>query len=423
MSMHDQFLNILKGPCSLHTGDSVLVCCSGGVDSMVLLDLMGNAARSMDLRLGVVHVDHGIRGEESHHDARFVIEQCEIRHIKSYVYELDMDRETPNLEEEARNRRYDAIMKCRRDNGFAYVATGHTMDDQAETIIYRFIRGSGIRGLAGMDYTTADGLLRPLLGFCRSQIEHYAAAQGVSHVYDRTNEDTKMVRNHIRQELLPLMKRINPSVVGAVSRLSDIAREEGNFVKDMADDLEKHARVVNWNLIRAYKADTLLCAGSALTKRLIIGVLSEMLGEPRGVDAIQIQGVMDVLFGKKRGHTVKRRIHIQLDSQVLFFSTTQKGPFFDMPIETPGIYTLHGIHQKIRIHASGDDMPLVKVRSYASGDRIGTKKVVKILSGCGVMKPMRAFWPVVLLKDEVVCVAGINKGVDLGIQTEFPYDE
>ena len=112
---------------------------------MVLLDLMDKAARLMGLRIGVVHVDHGIRGEESHHDARFVIEQCERMHIDSYAYELDINPETPNLEEEARIRRYEVIMKCAQEHGYTYVATGHTMDDQAETIIYRFIRGSGIR--------------------------------------------------------------------------------------------------------------------------------------------------------------------------------------------------------------------------------------------------------------------------------------
>ena len=421
MTMLDKFLNILKCPCSLSRGDSVLVCCSGGADSMVLLDLMHKAARCMDLRLGTVHVDHGIRGEESHNDARFVVEQCEKMQIKPYVYELNMDPDTPNLEEEARIRRYAAIMKCRHDNGFAYVATGHTMDDQAETIIYRFIRGSGIRGLAGMDYSTDEGLLRPLLGFSRSQIEHYVAAGGIGHVHDQTNEDTKLVRNRIRHELLPLMKKINPSVVSAVSRLSAIAREEGRALTDMAESLEERARVFNWNLLRAYKSDNLLSAGGALAKRLIIGVLSEMLDEPRGVDSIQIQGIVDVLTGKKRAHTVKRRVHIQMDGQVLFFSTTQQGPFFDVPIEAPGIYTLDGIDQKIKIDTSGKELPLLRVRSYVSGDCMNTKKVVKILSEAGVMKPLRPFWPVVLIKDEVVCVAGVKGGLDMDIHAEFPY--
>ncbi len=424
MTMLDLFLDILKGPCSLNRGDSVLVCCSGGVDSMVLLDLMDKAARPMGLRIGVVHIDHGIRGDESHHDARFVIEQCERMHIDSYVYELDISPETPNLEEEARIRRYEAIMKCAREHGYTFVATGHTMDDQAETIIYRFIRGSGIRGLAGMDYTTKDGLLRPLLGFSRREIEHYAAAGGISHVNDRTNEDTKLVRNRIRHELLPLMRKINPSVVNAVSRLSDIAREEGNALADLAQSLEERAVVFNWDLVRAYKSDILLDAGEALARRLIIAVLTDMLGEPRGVDAIQIQGIMDVLTGLKRAHTIKRRVHAELDDNMLVFSTTLKGPFFDVAVEGPGIHTLEGINQKIEIRVPRQDLPLLRVRSYIPGDRIGTKKVSRILSEGGVARTLRVFWPVVLLKDEVVCVAGMKGSCrDMDIQTEFPYHE
>ena len=180
--MFDHFLSILTGPCGVSSGTSILVCCSGGMDSMVLIDLAIRAADCLDLRVGVVHVDHGIRGEASHRDARFVKSQCARLGIESFLYELNMDEHTANLEEEARLRRYQAISDCMADHGFSIAATGHTMDDQAETVLYRIIRGSGIRGLSGIGYRSTEGLIRPLLDFQRSQIRDYAVSKNIEFV-------------------------------------------------------------------------------------------------------------------------------------------------------------------------------------------------------------------------------------------------
>jgi tRNA(Ile)-lysidine synthase len=423
MCMLEDFLNILTGPCMVKKQDSVLVCCSGGVDSMVLLHLMKRAALRMGLKIGAVHIDHGIRGQASHNDAVFVKRQCKNMGIECYVYELGMSADSPNLEEEARLRRYAAIMKCRKDHEFDYAATGHTMNDQAETLIHRFIRGSGIRGLAGMDYISDGILIRPLLGFGRSLIDDYAKSNGVCHVLDSSNEDIKHVRNLIRHELIPLMKKINPSVVTSISRLSDIAREEGKALDDMANFLEKNSLVFDWEIVRAYKTCDILEAPGAVAKRMIIRILSEMLFEPRGIDAVQIQGVMDVLHSEKRAHTVKRKVKVQADGQTLVFSAAKKGPFFDIYVQNPGIYQLEGINRPVKIEVSGKMVFPVRIRSFMSGDRICGKRVVRILSDHGIMKSLRDFWPVLLYDEEVVGIAGIYDGdPQLPIKTEFPYD-
>lgn len=421
MSMFEGFLDTLVHQCFVKKSDSVLVCCSGGIDSMVLLNLMMRASSRIGLRIGVVHVDHGIRGDASHRDALFVAGQCKEMGVECYTYELNMDHDTANIEEEARLKRYDAIMRCMDDHGFRYAATGHTMDDQAETLIYRFIRGSGIKGMAGMDTVSNDKLIRPLLGVSRVQIESYAAENGISHVEDFTNDDTRLVRNMIRHEILPLMKKINPSVVESVSRFSGIAREEGQVLSNMAVTLETDACLVDWDMVRVYSAQNILDAPTAVTKRFIISVLSDMLREPRGVDAIQVQAVLDVIRDRSRAHTVKRKVRVELSGRELVFARTGKGPFYDMQIPSPGMYLLEAIGQRLKIDFPAEVCTPLRVRSLMQGDRLQNKRAVKILAGAGVSRPLRPFWPVVLFRDEVVCIAGIaGQERERGIETEFP---
>ncbi|HVN71975.1 MAG TPA: tRNA lysidine(34) synthetase TilS, partial [Desulfomonilia bacterium] len=182
-------------------GDSVLICVSGGIDSMVLLDLMQGTRDGMDLRLGVIHVDHGLRKDESGSDARFVQDRCSDLFLEFHLVELNMDPNTANLEEEARKRRYDAIQGLRQRYAYDHAATGHTLDDQAETVLYRVIRGTGIRGLSGMEYRRPDGVIRPMLGISRSRVSEYALQKGIRYVNDRTNDDTRLARNLIRSEV------------------------------------------------------------------------------------------------------------------------------------------------------------------------------------------------------------------------------
>ncbi|HHO77113.1 MAG TPA: tRNA lysidine(34) synthetase TilS [Deltaproteobacteria bacterium] len=424
MSMLRRFVRTLKECCSLQDGDTVLVCCSGGIDSMVLLHLMNKASSLLGLGLGVIHVDHGIRGTASKKDAIFVAGVCRDMQIPFYGYELHMEHTQENLEEHARILRYDAVMKCKNGHGFDYAATGHTMDDQAETLIYRIIRGSGIRGLAGMRHINTHGLIRPMLGLERDEITRYAAANDIGFVNDSTNNDTTLARNFIRHKILPLMKRINPETIGALSRLSDIARGEGEVLEAMASSLREQSILLDWNLIRAYRAGDLISAHEAVAKRTIISILTEMLGEPRGIDAIQVQGVFDVLMARKRAHTVKRRVRAVLDGKAMVFMDAGKETRFDMQIQGPGIFRIQGLDQAVKIDFTQTDRVTLRLRSLNNGDRVEGKKAVKILSDKGVMNSQRRFWPILLSGDEIISIPGIiDTDRLIAVHTEFPYHE
>lgn len=411
-------MKTLTGPCMVRDGDAVLVCCSGGVDSAVLLDLFVRAAGIVHLRVGVVHVDHGIRGTASREDARFVSDHCRKLGLPCYVYELGMSPDEQNIEEQARTGRYAAISRCLEENGYRIAATGHTMDDQAETIVYRIIRGSGVRGLAGMDYRK-DALIRPLLAFTREQIEDYAGKRGIPHMEDSTNLDIALARNFIRRDIIPAMKKINPGAVRSMSRFSDIAREEGEFLEGLSRALEEASRVFDWGIVKAYRMDDLLTSPRAVLKRMVIRLVSGMAGDPRGIDALQVEGIVDVLSGRKAGHTVRRRVAVRRDSGCLLLCTAGAGHHYDLDVTESGTYTIEPLGQRVKIDLSMGQGNSVRLKSASPGERCAGKKVVKLLAERGVMKGLRPFWPVLERDGEIVSVAGIFDSEE-GVRTEFP---
>jgi tRNA(Ile)-lysidine synthetase-like protein len=407
--MFELFMRTLTGQCSVRDKDSVLVCVSGGVDSMVLLELMLRAAQLMRLRIGVVHVDHGIRSGESQKDARFVLDRCSELSIKTYLSELKMGADIPNLEETARRRRYEAIMECKQQGGYAYAATGHTLDDQAETILYRIIRGTGIRGLAGMAYSRSDGLIRPLLGISRSQVEDFARSEGIRHVEDRTNDDMRLSRNLIRHTILPVMGRMNPRAVHSIARLAQIAHEEGGFVEETALILEEEACIYDWGIVKAFKVAVLENAIEAIVKRLIINVATGMIKEPRGIDAIQVNAILDVLKGRAAAHTLKRKMRVLRDGATLVFCTAQEGPYYLVAVHQPGPILIPEINACVHIFFPPGMAHDLRLRSYVRGDRMKGKRVSEILARMGVMSSLKPFWPVLASHGEIITVATRNK--------------
>lgn len=403
--MFDAFMRTLTGPCSVRQGDSVLVCVSGGLDSMVLLHLMLRASCLLGLRVGVVHVDHGIRKEASKADARFVLHAGRDLAIESHLCELSMGPSTPNLEEEARRRRYAAVTECAGRHGYRYAATGHTLDDQAETILYRIIRGTGIRGLAGIAYAGPGGLIRPMLDITRAQVTAFAVKEGIQHVEDASNHDERLSRNLIRHRVLPLMERINPRAAQAVVRFAEIAREEGALLEDMTRVLEKHALLFDWGLIAAFRLADLQEAPDAVTRRLIIDVVSAMIGEPRGIDSVQVDAALGILKGKARAHTIARKVRVQTDGEALVFRSAPQGPYYRVTFDGPGRVSVPEIKRSVHVAMPVPEGTPLTLRSYLAGDRIRGRRVSEILARMGVLSSLRPFWPVLISGSAVVAVA------------------
>ncbi len=426
--MFDRFVLTLTELCGVKPGNGVLACCSGGIDSMVLLRLMKKASVELGLELHAVTVDHGLRCEAPG-DAQFVLDTCAALGVEASLYELKMDPEIPNLEEEARIRRYEAIMDCRQKLGLEFAATGHTADDQAETLIYRLVRGTGMRGMSGMDYARPDGLIRPMLDITRAEVEAYADANGVKFVTDQTNSDLTLVRNLIRKRILPLMREINPLAETAISRFASIAALENAYIADEADRLIDSALLHDWNVCRVYDAGKLKDAPEALLHRIIIKLSADMLGDPRGIPATDVEQASLVIRGKSRAHTIMRKVCIKGDGRYLSFEKYPSGRLLsfadrsDEPqtaVHQDGIYSIHPIEKQMQIKGITDGRNAA-IRFYLPGDRIQDKKVTAVFQAKRVPIQLRKYWPVIMLDHEIVSIAGLLDNSD--IKTIFPYED
>ncbi len=233
----------LRDACALETGETIVVAVSGGADSMALLSALRQAAIHADAgwRLHVAHLNHGLRGEESDADAAFVARACDAAGIPCTVETADLSERSAGMEERARRARYSFLERVARAAGARCVATAHHADDQAETVLHHVIRGSGLRGAAGMrparpirrgsDIT----LVRPMLGVPREQIREYLRQRGVSHREDGSNAETNRTRNRIRHRVMPILEsELNPNARQALARLATVARWTNDFLDDAA---------------------------------------------------------------------------------------------------------------------------------------------------------------------------------------------
>jgi tRNA(Ile)-lysidine synthase len=223
---------------------TVLAAVSGGGDSVALLCGLAAIRPPGEGRLIAAHVNHKLRGADSEADEAFVRQLCRRLGLACQVAAAAIDPAAgrgEGIEASARRARYAALEEMAGRTGARFVVTAHTAEDQAETVLHRVLRGTGVRGLGGMARTRRLGpatLLRPLLGASHAELLAYLGDRGQPYRSDASNRDLRFLRNRIRQELLPLLaKHYNPSIVAALLRLGELARESQTLIDTLVGDV------------------------------------------------------------------------------------------------------------------------------------------------------------------------------------------
>lgn len=213
----------------------LLLAISGGVDSMVLLDLMLKS----QMNISVAHCNFNLRGEDSNKDQLFVLNYCKENHIPCFTASFDTQeyasKNKMSIQVAARELRYQWFYELKDQHQFDRIATAHHLDDSLETFFINLSRGTGIEGLVGI--TENQGIIRPLLGFSRKEIEDYASKNQIQWREDASNQSEKYLRNKIRHTIVPLFKELNPEFLNNFSKTINYLQQAEAFSDEASEKI------------------------------------------------------------------------------------------------------------------------------------------------------------------------------------------
>ena len=278
---------------------SVLVGLSGGADSVALLHVMHTLSKEMGFVVYAAHVNHNLRGEAALRDEEFSKSLCEKLNIQCFVKSADVKSIATqrHISEELAGRqvRYDFFSELMSEYDIEFTATAHHKNDNAETLVMNFIRGTGLSGLSGIPYKR-DMFIRPMLDVTRCEIEEYCVNNGLSYVTDATNLDTVYTRNKIRNILIPDIEReFNPRFIETITSNADIISCEDDYLFEAAD--REYRRLVMNNVI---SVSALMTQHKAISRRIIRRMIDSECGIS-DVSAVVVDNVYNICKSGKTG--------------------------------------------------------------------------------------------------------------------------
>ncbi len=421
-------------------GERVAAAVSGGVDSMLLLEFMREFAQQNGLVLSVAHFNHHLRGAESNADERFVSEVAERLGLPYFVGQADVGRvareKRQNLEATARRLRYRFFYSLVHQGKVDKVATAHTANDQAETVLLRLLRGAGARGLAGI-FPVLDGkVVRPFLGLERAEIEIEVARRGLRFRTDPSNFDLRFARNRIRRELIPWLEReFNPGVVSGLAQFAALCRDDEAFLEHQAREMAQPWRIRQENEeripVRAL-ANFPVAIERRVLRQMIFGA-SE--GKRSCVTAAQVEALRALAARGQSGKSVLLPGGLEARREFAWLTVAPCRPGFGrsdfaIPIQPPAEVAVPGSALRLRF-AIVENLPgsntekkynqneavyvdfeklsgPLLLRNWRAGDRYvpaGSHKVRKLkelLSERRVPRAQRRLWPVLASGEKVL---------------------
>ena len=310
-------------------GDTVLVACSGGADSLALLAATVFEGRTLALRVVGVVVDHGLQEGSAEHSARVVAQMAALGVDETATIRVTVDPGPAGIEAGAREARYAALSQLAEHFGAEMVLLGHTLDDQAETVLLGLTRGSGGRSLMGMrrgfrreeDGRRSTLFLRPLLDVTRSQTEAACVADGITWWEDPHNSDPRFTRARIRHTVMPMIEReLGPGVAQALARTADLLREDVTSLDERAGHLLREVHVGNG-------LDTSALEGlDPATKHRMLRTAAIKAGAiPSELTRDHVLAVADLVYGARDSRQIQLPGHVTAyrDGTVLRFRPTQ----------------------------------------------------------------------------------------------------
>ena len=452
MAIDSEVLTFIQSHKLLAPGDRVLVAVSGGPDSVALLHLLYDLREELELRLEVAHLQHGIRGAEAQEDARFVAELAQKLGLPFHLKEVNLRQIKSaagkgNLEALARAERYRFFEAVARERNLGKIATAHTQDDQAETVLMWLLRGSGLKGLGGMPPThQLDGtniesascpvVIRPLLGVSRTEIEEYLNERHLTFRLDRSNQDLSFLRNWIRLKLIPQLKeKMDRNLPSRLAQQAELIREEDDLLDALANAAINEIRTAE-----GMNRGSLLKHSKAMQRRLLRLWIEATRGHLRGLDFQHIEALLDLIAdGPPQGRLsipggwqlVKEYETLRLEKQSRRMG--QQCACYSYALQIGEDLHIHEAGLMIQTRAISLPLPSLPdnlteavfdvaslaadltLRNFRHGDRFqplgmaGHKKVKELFIEKKLPLVVRASLPLLLLGDEVIWIPGYGR--------------
>jgi len=419
----------------LEKKDRILVAYSGGVDSTGLLNLLLELRGEWSFELFLGHFNHKLR-HTADEDEQFVRRIAKKYSLPLFVGSKDVRsyarKKKLNIEEAGRELRYDFLKKTALKIGGAKIATGHTMTDQAETFLMRLMRGSGLRGLGGIFPLVEGKVVRPLIQVERQDIEAYLRKKGIEFHTDESNFDRRFLRNRIRLDLVPYIKKnFEPEIISSLGRIASIIREEDSLLEKIAEEKAKRAISKKNNKI-SLEVKPLSSLSRAMARRVVRGFISELRGNLREISFEDVESVLCLKEGKefplRKGHVLRRE-----KGQIFLKGKIPPKIKYEYRWEGKGPLEIKELKLKFegKKIKRGKSLPLdfddqtrafldlgklkfpLLIRNRRKGDRYqplgapGQKKLKEILRAKGIPLSERERRPVFLSGDKIVWILGL----------------
>ncbi len=433
----------------LSDGDGVLVAVSGGPDSVALLHILFRLRKELGLRLEVAHLQHGIRGEEAQKDAALAAHVAKKLSLPFHLKEVNLadmklTRGKGNLEAMAREERYRYFGVTAEERGIQSVATGHTRDDQVETLFMWLLRGSGSRGLTGMPPVRSlhrkggvlgvPLLVRPLIETSRKEVFDFLTAEGFEYRTDQTNMDPSLLRNWIRLRLLPQMReRMDHRLDERIAHLIDVLRDEERILERMTRNQLQQV-VCGGNLLR----DSLLQEERGMQRRVLRLWLEVTLGDLRGIEFHHVEEMLRfIVKGPPQGRiSIPRRwdlVNHYGDLRLEKRKLKRKPVCYSYVLPREGVLVIPEAGMKMqiaRVSSSRGSRPgnnlealldlaflpeTLTVRNFRAGDRFhpigmeGHKKVKDLFIEKKVTLSIRRTLPLLVADGEILWISGYGR--------------
>lgn len=424
--MEDKVYRFIKQYKLLESGDDVTVALSGGADSVALLWTLRRLGPQLGITLRAAHFHHGIRGEEADRDAEFCHSLCAQWEIPFTLGRGDAPVRAKttgeSLEEAARVLRYAFL----EQTAVGKLATAHNADDNAETILLRLLRGTGLRGLGGIPPKRGN-VVRPLLSCTRAEIERLLKENNLPHVEDSSNASDDCLRNRLRHRVLPLLREENPNLTETLGRTAKLIRQEDECLSRMAARASEACRAEQDEGLSCRR---LLELDPVIRRRVLLAALRDLgLEDPAAVYVNALEGLLRAgpsaridLPGGRQARREYDLLQFDFPTQPIILEETE--------LTVPGTTVLPDGLGEIRCFVTKNsnfskknlttfalkcDMiasSVIRVRGRRSGDRLtltgGTKSLKELMIDKKIPARLRDAVPVVTLDDQPIAVFGVG---------------